>query len=60
MFARLTASSTGDLTASAEATKYHAGVVMAGTVISVLPLLILYFLLQRWFMEGVERSGIVG
>lgn len=47
MFARLTASSTGDLTASAEATKYHAGVVMAGTVISVLPLLILYFLLQR-------------
>lgn len=59
MFARLTASSTGDLTASAEATKYHAGVVMAGTVISVLPLLILYFLLQRWFMEGVERSGLV-
>lgn len=49
----------GDLTASAEATKYHAGVVMAGTVISVLPLLILYFLLQRWFMEGVERSGLV-
>ena len=59
MFARLTASSMGDLTASAEATKYHAGVVMAGTVISVLPLLILYFLLQRWFMEGVERSGLV-
>ena len=47
------------MTASAEATKYHAGVVMAGTVISVLPLLILYFLLQRWFMEGVERSGLV-
>lgn len=30
MFARLTASSTGDLNASAEATKYHAGVVMGG------------------------------
>ena len=59
MFARITASQTGDITASAEATKYHAGVVMAGTAISVMPLLILYFLLQRWFMEGVERSGLV-
>ena len=59
MFARITASQTGDLTAAAEATKYHAGVVMAGTAISVFPLLVMYFFLQHWFMEGVERSGLV-
>lgn len=39
--------------------RYHEGVAMAGTVISMLPLLIAYCFLQRRFMEGVERSGLV-
>ena len=34
--------------------------VDAGVVLTILPLLILYLLLQRRFIEGVERSGIVG
>lgn len=33
--------------------------VDAGVVLTILPLLILYLLLQRRFIEGVERSGIV-
>ena len=38
---------------------YHEGVVMAGTVIVLMPLLIMYIILQRRFVEGVERSGLV-
>ena len=32
----------------------------AGILLVVLPILIIYLLLQRYFIEGVERSGIVG
>ncbi|MDF2699478.1 MAG: transporter permease [Haloplasmataceae bacterium] len=35
-------------------------ILMAGTLISILPLLLIYFLLQKWFVEGVDRSGITG
>jgi multiple sugar transport system permease protein len=34
--------------------------VNAGIVLVILPLVILYVLLQKQFIEGVERSGIVG
>lgn len=33
---------------------------MAGTFLNILPLLIIYFLTQRWFMEGIDKSGITG
>ncbi|RAP73816.1 carbohydrate ABC transporter permease [Paenibacillus montanisoli] len=33
---------------------------MAGTMLTIAPLLIVYFVLQRWFVEGVDRSGITG
>lgn len=33
---------------------------MAGTFLSIVPLLILYIMLQKQFIEGVERSGITG
>ena len=32
----------------------------AGVILMVLPVLLIYVLLQRRFIEGVERSGIVG
>ena len=32
----------------------------AGIVLVILPVIIIYILLQRHFIEGVERSGIVG
>ncbi len=34
--------------------------VYAGVVLALLPILIFYLFLQRYFMEGLERSGIVG
>jgi len=33
---------------------------MAATVISIIPLMILYFLGQKSFVEGIEKSGITG
>lgn len=34
--------------------------VKAGVVLMVVPILLIYILLQKQFIEGVERSGIVG
>ena len=36
------------------------GIEMAGTLLTIAPLLVIYFILQRWFVEGVDRSGITG
>ena len=35
-------------------------VTLAGTLLSMLPIIILYLILQRHFVESVERSGITG
>lgn len=40
--------------------KINEGIKMAGTFISILPLLIIYFFLQRYFVESVDRTGITG
>jgi len=40
--------------------KINEGIKMAGTVISMLPLLVVYFFLQKYFVESVDRSGITG
>ena len=34
--------------------------LMAGNTISVLPLLILFVVLQKWFIKGISDSGIKG
>lgn len=31
-----------------------------GTVLAIIPLIVLYVFCQRYFVEGIERSGIVG
>jgi len=36
------------------------GIRMAGTMLSILPLGILYLILQRHFVESVDKSGITG
>ncbi|WP_310602185.1 carbohydrate ABC transporter permease [Anaerosporobacter sp.] len=33
---------------------------MSGTMLSILPLLIMYFVLQRQFVESLDRTGITG
>lgn len=35
-------------------------VVMAGAVVAVLPILIVYLLAQRWFVQGIVTSGVKG
>ena len=40
--------------------KINEGIKMAGTMISILPLLVVYFFLQRYFVESVDNSGITG
>jgi len=35
-------------------------VVYAGVLLAIAPILTLYMFLQRYFVEGLERSGIVG
>lgn len=34
--------------------------VMAGSLLIVLPMLVIYALAQRYFVEGIERTGLVG
>lgn len=38
---------------------YHKGTVMAATTICLVPLFVFYMFMQRKFVEGVERSGLV-
>lgn len=35
-------------------------IYMAGTLVSIIPLLLMYFVLQRWFVEGIDRAGLTG
>lgn len=46
---------TGDV-----ATNLNESVRMAATAISILPLLLMYFVLQRYFVESIDRAGITG
>lgn len=40
--------------------RINEAVKMSGTFLNILPLLVMYFVLQRWFVESVERTGIAG
>jgi multiple sugar transport system permease protein len=40
--------------------RLNEAVKMSGTFLNIAPLLVIYFLLQRWFVESVERTGITG
>lgn len=42
------------------ANKLNEGVTMAGTMITLIPLLVTYFILQSYFVESVDKSGITG
>lgn len=33
---------------------------LAATLLTILPLLVIYFVSQKWFVESVDRSGITG
>ena len=40
--------------------KFNQGVHFAGTMLSILPVLILYAFTQKWFVESADRAGIAG
>lgn len=40
--------------------KLNDAIKMAGTMLSIAPLMILYFVLQRHFVESVDKAGITG
>lgn len=42
------------------ATSLNESVRMAATTLSILPLLIMYLILQKQFVESIDRSGITG
>ncbi len=43
-----------------EVDRINEAVTLAGTLLSILPLIILYLILQRKFMQSVEMTGIAG
>ncbi|MCB9453565.1 MAG: carbohydrate ABC transporter permease [Anaerolineaceae bacterium] len=40
--------------------RLNEAIKMSGTFLNILPLLVMYFVLQRWFVESVEMTGITG
>lgn len=44
----------------AEGTMLRYNVVMAGAVISVLPILGIYIAAQKWFVRGITMTGLKG
>jgi multiple sugar transport system permease protein len=40
--------------------RLNEAIKLSGTFLVILPLLMMYFVLQKWFVESVERSGITG
>jgi multiple sugar transport system permease protein len=40
--------------------RLNEAVKLSGTFLNILPLLVLYFILQKWFVESVDRTGLAG
>ncbi|MDP2425070.1 MAG: carbohydrate ABC transporter permease [Candidatus Izemoplasmatales bacterium] len=50
----------GKVTLDTVSSIYNTGVQYAMTLLSILPLLVIYIFAQKWFVEGVDKSGIAG
>ena len=46
--------------ASSYTDQINDAIYMAGTLISIVPLLLMYFVLQRWFVKGIDQTGLGG
>ncbi|MGB4014662.1 MAG: carbohydrate ABC transporter permease, partial [Bacilli bacterium] len=40
--------------------KLNEGIRLSATLLIIIPMLIVYLIMQRWFVEGVEKTGITG
>jgi multiple sugar transport system permease protein len=43
-----------------DASTINEGIIMAGNVLTILPLLVLYFVGQRQFTQSIDKTGITG
>ncbi len=43
-----------------EANRINESIRMAGTILTITPLVVLYLILQKFFVEGIESAGITG
>ena len=50
----------GQATLDTVSTMYNTGVQYAITLLSILPLLLIYLVAQKYFIEGVDKAGIAG
>ncbi|WP_423188873.1 carbohydrate ABC transporter permease [Alkalibacterium sp. f15] len=41
-------------------TGINEAIELAATLLSIIPLLLIYFVSQKWFVESIDRSGITG
>ncbi|NLJ19488.1 carbohydrate ABC transporter permease [Globicatella sulfidifaciens] len=39
---------------------YTEAIVFSGTILSILPLVIMYLFVQKWFVKSIDQSGITG
>ena len=39
---------------------YNKGTLFSGILLSIMPLIVVYAVCQKWFVEGVDKSGIAG
>lgn len=49
-----------DMSRSSPLEYMNPGIELAGVMLAILPLILAYFLLQRFIVEGVDQSGITG
>lgn len=40
--------------------RLNEAVKLSGTFLNILPLLLMYFVMQKWFVESIDRTGITG
>ena len=46
--------------AGSAGSQLNEAILMAGNMLTILPLLVLYFVAQRYFVESIDRTGITG
>lgn len=46
--------------AGQDVAKVNEGIELAATLLTIVPLLIIYFIAQKWFVESIDKSGITG
>jgi multiple sugar transport system permease protein len=40
--------------------RLNEAIKLSGTFLNILPLLLMYFVMQKWFVESIERTGVTG